>query len=126
MLDGKYPHKSNQEMSLAGMVIWRTGDANLAAKTVAWSETTEKSNWSEAELEEKQKEIIQWYPKAVETDRHSANGNNNDNESDTGNDTSSNQEYTSQRRRSNEISNPSQLDPDAERKRSMRKDLFGK
>lgn len=84
LLDSEYQHKSNQEMSLAGMVMCRTGDAELAAKTVACSEITEKSDWSEAEIEEKQEKIIQWYPEQVETDCHSKTDDNDDDEDDNG------------------------------------------
>jgi len=124
LLNAEYPHRSHQEMSLAGMVMWRTGDAELAARIVACSDTTEKEDWSEAEIEEKRRKITQW--DALNQWGRGSQTDDDDNDPNPGNDTSSNQEYTPQRRRSNRVSNPSQLDPDAERKRSMRKDLVGK
>ncbi|ELY58336.1 hypothetical protein [Natronolimnohabitans innermongolicus] len=121
-IDGK-----DARASLEGMMMFWTGDAELAAKVVVGSETTSENTELEAAKAEIRHRDQHWGKDGNGWNRYEADRTDDDsNGPDSDNATNSNQEYTPQRRRSNRVSNPSQLDPDAESKRRIRKDLFGK
>jgi len=120
-IDGK-----NARASLEGMMMYWIGDAELAAKVVVGSETTSDDTDVEAAEAEIRYRDQHWGKDGNGWNRYEADRTGDDGRSPGSDNTASNQEYTPQRRRSNRVSNLSQLDPDADRKRSMRKNLFGK
>jgi len=117
--------RKDARASLEGMMMYWIGDAKLAAKVVVGSETTSDDTDVEAAEAEIRYRDQHWGKDGNGWNRYGADRTDDSSSPDSAN-TASNQEYTPQRRRSNRVSNPSQLDPDAERKRSMRKNLFGK
>jgi len=138
-LSGELHSKQNQAMSLAARTVMRTSDVELAAAVVYGSKAANKrSEVDGIELEMQRRKVDQWTAEHGWMPYHVTDSDDGDTDDDsdgnqvTSNDTSSdtaansNRKDPSQRRRLNGVTSLSQLEPDAERKRSLRKDLFGK